>query len=155
MKFSKFNLTPMGVILHVMTIVINLQCYHGNFLLWMCHRMRKVKKLTYLPGYWLDLAQIWWSGYFWILNPNSTIKISYDVILMSKWREDILPIYCLQKMHITSLWRHLLSNFFQNVNLFSSYDILYPHQIWFNLDQEKHSYGGGRNPPPPPRLRMY
>ena len=33
MKFSKFNPTLMGVILHIMTILINLRCYHGNLLL--------------------------------------------------------------------------------------------------------------------------
>ena len=32
-KFSKFNSTLMGVILHIMTILINLRCCHGNFLL--------------------------------------------------------------------------------------------------------------------------
>ena len=38
--------------------------------------------------------------------------------------------------------------FFENVNLSSSYDRLSPHQIWFNLDKGNQSYGGGRNPPP-------
>ena len=33
MKFFKFNLTLMGVILHIMTILINLRCCHGNLLL--------------------------------------------------------------------------------------------------------------------------
>ena len=33
MKFSKFNPTLMGVILHIMTILINLRCCHGNLLL--------------------------------------------------------------------------------------------------------------------------
>ena len=46
-------------------------------------------------------------------------------------------------MHIESLSRHLFSNFFENVNLSFSYDGLSPHQIWFNLDQGKQSYGGG------------
>ena len=32
MKFSKFNPTLMGVILHIMTILINLRCCHGNLL---------------------------------------------------------------------------------------------------------------------------
>ena len=50
-----------------------------------------------------------------------------------------MPIYRLQKMHIISLGRHLLSNFFENVNLSSSYDGLSPHQIWFNLEQGKQS----------------
>ena len=30
MKFFKFNLTPMGVILHMVTILINLRCCDGN-----------------------------------------------------------------------------------------------------------------------------
>ena len=42
-----------------------------------------MKKLAYFPRYWLDLAQIWCRGYFWILNPKSTIKLLYDVILTS------------------------------------------------------------------------
>ena len=32
-KFFKFNLTLMGVILHIMTILINLRSCHGNLLL--------------------------------------------------------------------------------------------------------------------------
>ena len=47
-------------------------------------RDRKVKKLAYLPRYWLDLAQIWCRGVF--LDSKSKIKkkILYDVILTSK-----------------------------------------------------------------------
>ena len=89
-------------------------------------------------------------GYFWILSPKSTLKFLCDVIFTSKWREGKIPIYRLQKVHITSLWRYLLSDFFENVNLFSSYDGLSSHQIWFDLDEGKQSYGGGRKPPPPP-----
>ena len=33
MNFFKINLTLMGVILHIMTILINLRCCHGNLLL--------------------------------------------------------------------------------------------------------------------------
>ena len=33
MKFFKFNLTLMGVILHITTILINLRCCYGNLLL--------------------------------------------------------------------------------------------------------------------------
>ena len=42
------------------------------------------------------------------LDPKSKInnKILYDVILMSKWRKSKIPIFRLQKMHMTSLWRH-------------------------------------------------
>ena len=120
-------------------------------------RNRNGKKLAYLPGYCLDLAQIWCSVYFWILSPKSTIKFLYDVILTSKWREGKIPIYRLQKVYMTSLWRQILFDFLENVNLSSSDDGLLPHQIWFNLDKGKQSYGGGgwgrRNPPP--RLRMY
>ena len=32
-RVFKFNLTLMGVILHIMTILINLRCCHGNLLL--------------------------------------------------------------------------------------------------------------------------
>ena len=41
MKFFKFNLTLMGVILHMMTILINLRCCHGNLLLLMCRGIEK------------------------------------------------------------------------------------------------------------------
>ena len=112
-------------------------------------RDRKVKKVAYLPGYWLDPAQIWCRGYFWILNPKSTRNFLYDVILTSKWREGKMPIYRLQKMHMTSLWRYLLFNFFENVNFFSYYKGLSAYQIWFNLGQGKRSYGGGTESAPP------
>ena len=46
-------------------------------------------------------------------------------------------------MHMTSLSRHISSIFLENVNFPSSYDGLSPHQIRFNLDQGKQSYGGG------------
>ena len=52
-------------------------------------------------------------------------------------------------MHMTSLWRHLLSNFFENLNLFSSYEGLPPHQfglIW--VKEIKVTEGGGFRPPP-------
>ena len=51
-------------------------------------------------------------------------------------------------MHMTSLCRHLLFNFFENVNFFSSYKGLSAHQVWFNLGQGKQSYRGGGIPPP-------
>ena len=35
----------------------------------------------------------------------------------------------------------LLVQLFENLNLSSSYERLSPHQIWFNLDQGKLSYG--------------
>ena len=52
-------------------------------------------------------------------------------------------------MHITSLWRHLLSNVFEKINLASSYDGLSLHQVWFNLEQGMQGYGGGGFRPPP------
>ena len=73
-------------------------------------------------------------GYFCILSPKYTIIFLYDVIFTSKWREGKIPVYLLQKMFITSLWRHLSSNFHEDLNLFSSYDGVSSHQIWFNLD---------------------
>ena len=44
--------------------------------------------------------------------------------------------------------RHLLFNFFGNVSLYS-YEGVPPHQVWFNLDQGKQSYGGGGGNSPP------
>ena len=65
-------------------------------------RNRKVKKLAYFAGYWLDLHQIRYKRYFWILNSKSTIKFLYDVILMSKWhRVKYLDIACEK-----CIWRH-------------------------------------------------
>ena len=51
----------------------------------------------------------------------------------------VISVYRLQKMHMTSAF----VQFFENVNLSSSYDGLTRHQILFNLDQAKQSYGGG------------
>ena len=133
-----------------MTILINLRCCHGNLLLWMCRGIEKWRNLHIFQDIGLILLKFGAGGYFWILNPKSKIKFLYDVILTSKWREGKMPIYRLQKMHITSLWRHLWSNFFENVNLSSSYDGLSPYQIWFNLEQGKQSYGGGAESAPPP-----
>ena len=112
-------------------------------------RNRKVKKLADLPGYWIDLAQIWCRGYFWILNPKSTIKFLYDVILTSKWREGILPICRLQKMHMTSLWRHLLSIFLKmSIYLLLMIDYLHTKfgLIW--IKETKVTEGGAESAPP-------
>ena len=108
---------------------------------------RKVKKLAHLPGYWLDLAQIWCRGVFL----DSKSKINNKIFIR---RHSNVKMTC---RYITYIW--LAENaydvnmtspfvkFFENVNLSSSYDRLSPHQIWFNLDQGNQSYGGGRNPP--------
>ena len=40
-------------------------------------RDRKVKKLAYLPGYWLDLAQIWCWGLF--LDSKSKINKKFFI----------------------------------------------------------------------------
>ena len=154
MKFFKFYLIPMGVILNIMTILINLRCYHGNLLLWMCFGIKKWRNMHICQDIGLVVLKFGARRYIWILNPTSKIKFSYDVILTSKWLEGKIPIYRLQKMNMTSLWRHLLSNLFENVNLSSCYDGLSPHQICFNLDQGKQSYAG-RRIPPPPSLGMY
>ena len=155
MKFFKFNLTLMGVILHMMTILINLRCSHGNILLWMCHGIEKWRNLHIWQSIGLILLKFGVGGYFWILNPKSIKKFLYDVILTSKWREGKIAIYRLQKMHMTSLWRHLLFNFLK-----TSFFLLlirdYQHtKIWFNLGQGKQSYGGGGGRNLTPRLRMY
>ena len=109
---------------------------------------RKVKKLAYLPGYWSDLAQIWCKGVFLDSKSKINKKFLYDVILTSKWHEGKIFLYRLQKMHMTSLWRHLLFDFFENVNFSSSYKGQLAQQIWFNLGQGKQSYGGGAESAP-------
>ena len=149
-KFFKLNLTLMGVILHKITILINLRCCHGNLLLCMCCGIKKWGNLHICQDIGFILLYLGAEGYFWILSPKSTIKFLYDVIFTSKWREGKIPVYRLQKMFITSLWRHLLSNFLENINLFSSYDGVSSHQIWFNLDPGKQSYGGRAESALPP-----
>ena len=54
----------MGVILHIMTILINVKCCHGKPFVMNVSWDRKVKKLAYLTEYWLDLSQIWCRGVF-------------------------------------------------------------------------------------------
>ena len=83
------------------------------------------------------------------MDSKSAIKLLYDVILTSKKsRKGKISIYRLQKMHITSeKWRHFLSNFFEKLNLSSSYEGLSPHQIWRGLiwvKESKVAKGGGR-----------
>ena len=99
-----------------------------------------MKKLAELPGYWLDLAQIWCRGYFWILNPKST---TYDVILTSKWRKRKNTYISLAENTYDVILTSLLSSSFENLNLSSYYEGPSPHQIWVNLSQGKQSYGGG------------
>ena len=148
MKFFKFNLTFMGVILHITTILISLRCCHGNLLSWMCRGTEKRRNLHICQDIGLILLKFGVGSIFGFYIQNQQ-KIFMHVILTSKWREGKIPIYCLQKMHMTSLWRHLLFNFFENVNFCSSYKGLSAQQIWFNLGQGKQSYGEGRFAPPP------
>ena len=42
-------------------------------------RNRKVKKLAYLPGYWLDLAQIWCSRVATNLKNSGNLKNCQNV----------------------------------------------------------------------------
>ena len=151
MKFFKFNLTLMGVILHITTILISLKCCCGNLLLWMCCRIEKWRNLHICQ----DIGLIFFKfggggGYFWMAKSKINNKIF--IWCHSDIKKNIKVKYILQKMHMMSLWHHFLSNFFEKLNLSSSYEGLSPHQFWFNLDQGKQSYRGGQIPP---RLRMY
>ena len=114
-------------------------------------RNRKVKKLACLPGYRLDLAQILCRGYFWILNPKSTKENLCDVILTSKWREGKIPIYRLQKMHMTSFWRHLLFIFWKT-SIFLLLIRDYQHTkfglIWVKESKVRRGGGGDGFRPP-------
>ena len=74
MKFFKFNLTLMGVILHMMTILINLRCCHGNLLLWMCCGIETWRNLHIWQNIGLILLKFGVGGYFLILNPKSIKK---------------------------------------------------------------------------------
>ena len=107
-----------------------------------------MKKLAYLPGYWLDIAQIWCREYFWIVNPKSTIKFLYDVDVILTSNACISLPEDAYDIIMTSISVHF---FLESHNLSSSYEGLSPRQIWFNLDQGKQSYGErGAYPPPPP-----
>ena len=57
-----------------------------------------MKKLASFPRYWLDLAQIWCKGVF--LDSKSKIN---NKSFIRRHSEGKIPIYRLQKMHITSL----------------------------------------------------
>ena len=66
----------------------------------------------------------------WRLNSHiSLAENAYDVIMTSPFVQ-----------------------FFENADLSSSYDGLSPHQIWYNLDQGKQSYGGGGANSAPPQV---
>ena len=136
--------------LQIITFLICLRCCHSNLLLCMCRGIKKGRKLHICQDIGLILLKFGAGGYFWILSPKSTIKFLCDVIFTSKWREGKIPIYRLQKVHITPLWRHPYSDFFENVNLFSSYDGLSAHQIFLIWMKGSKVTEGGRNPPPPP-----
>ena len=44
MKFFNFNLTPIGIILHKMTVLINVRCCHDNLLCYECVVEQKSEK---------------------------------------------------------------------------------------------------------------
>ena len=148
MKIFKFNLTPMGVILHMMTILINLRCCHGNLLLWMCRGIEKWRNLYISQDIGLILFKFGAEGYFWILNPKSTIKF----YTTSFWRQNDVKV---EYQYITCRKMHMTSydvTFCPIVLKTSIYFLLmtdYHHkQIWFNLDQGKQNYGGGAESAP-------
>ena len=115
----------------------------------MCRRIEKWRNLHICQDIGLILLELGaGGGYFWILNPKSTIKFLCDIILTSKWRKGKIPIYRLHKMHMTSLWRHVLSNFFENFNLSPSYEDY--HCTKFGLIWVKESKVTEGAPPRPP-----
>ena len=68
--FRQFNLTPLGIILHMVAILIVLRCCQWQPSVVTVYG--KVKKLAYLAGYWLDLAKIRYNGLF--LDSKSKIN---------------------------------------------------------------------------------
>ena len=92
---------------------------------------RKLKKLAYLLEHWLDLAQIWCRGYFWILNPKST-KYFYTMSFLRQ--NDVKVKY--HKSPVENAYDVIMVSpfvqFFENINISSSYKGLSSHQIWFN-----------------------
>ena len=84
MKFFKFNLTLMGVMLQIITFLICLRCCHSNLLLCMCRGIKKGRKLHICQDIGLILLKFGAGGYFWILSRKSTIKFLCDVIFTSK-----------------------------------------------------------------------
>ena len=118
------------------------ECVAGN---------RKMKKLAYFPRYWLDLAQLWRRGYFWILNPKSTIKFLFDVILTSKLREGKTAHISLTENAYYVIMMSPLVQFFENVTyllLMTDYPDTKFGLIWSK--ESKVMEGSGIRPPPPP-----
>ena len=119
----------------------------------------KVKKLVYLAGYWLDLAQIWYRGEFLDSESKSNNKFLHDIILTSKWRKDKIPLYRLWKMRMTSLWRHFCPIFLKtSTYLLFKKDYNYSKfgLVWISESKvmEKGGRGSGFRPPLS-RLKMY
>ena len=87
-KFFKFNLILLGVILHIMTILIDIRCCHGNHLFWMCCGIEKWRNLHICQDIGLILLKFGSRGYFRILKRKSTIKL----YTTSFWRQNDVKI---------------------------------------------------------------
>ena len=154
MKFVKFNLTLMGVILHKMTILINLRCCHGNFLLWMCRGREKWRNLHICQDIGLILLKFGVEGYFWILNPKSTkVYIRRHSDVKMTWRQNTHT-----SLAENFIWRHYDVTFcsiFLKTSIFLLLIREYQHSkfglIW--VKESKVTERGGIRPSP--RLRMY
>ena len=92
----------MEAILHIMTILINLRCCHGNLLLWMCRETEKWRNLHICQNIDLILLKFGVGGYFWILNPKST-KNFYTT---SFWRQNDMKVKYPYIACTKCIWRH-------------------------------------------------
>ena len=148
MNFFEFNLTLMGVILHIMTILINLRSCHGNLLLWMCRGREKWRKLHICQDIGLILLKFGVGGIFGFKIQNQP-KMFYTT---SFWRQNDVKVKCpffACRKCMTSLWRHLLFNFLKT-SIFLVLIRDYQHTkfglIW--VKESKVTEGGGIRPPP-------
>ena len=151
-KFFRFNLTLMGIMLHIITTLTNLRCWHGNFLLCMCRRIEKWETCQDIS--WI-LLKFGAGGYFWILSPKSAIKLFYTT---SFWRQNGVKVkypYMAYRKCILRRYDITFCAIFLKTSICLLLMTDYQHTkfrlIW--IKKNKLWRGGGIRPPP--RLRMY
>ena len=153
MKFLKFILTPMGVILYVMTILINLRCCHGNLLLWMCRGIEKWRNLHICQDIGLILLKFGAGGVFLdckskinnkiFIRRHSNVKMTWRYITYISLEENAYDVTFCPIFLKTSIYLLLMTDY-----LHTKFGL-----IW--IKETKVTEGGGGSGIRPPRLRMY
>ena len=108
-------------------------------LAWQPFEWKTEWKLAHLPGYSLDLAQIWCIGVFLDSKSKINNKIFIRHHSYIKMTLSYITYISLAKNAYDVIMTSPFVKFFENINLSSSYHRLSPHQIWFNLDQGNQS----------------